>query len=327
MNVRILDCDGSVVSQPFAAELMAFGAAAVVDARALGPKLRIVAERRALAELRECLKALPKAGNEIFFMGSGDFHHLTVPLLERLDEDVVVVHFDNHPDWVRFPNTLNCGSWVCRALALPQVSRVITIGPSGSDLSRPQFKFANLAAIRSGRLELYAWQAEPTRLFGRSVDGPGVATEGGRLVWRNLRDEAWPDFVAELCGRLAGKRLWITFDKDVLSTDEAITNWDQGELRLNQVLLAIEALARNCPISGIDICGDYSPPRFHDLFRRFLSWTDRPTTSPSSADVLRVNDATNRIILNRLASFAGWHRPVAANDAEPAPPKTIGANH
>lgn len=300
LNVRILDCDGSVVSQPFAADLLRAGEATVVDVRDLATRLRIVASRSALAKLRQRLDVLHSINLEVFFLGSGDFHHLIFPLLERLTEEVVLVHFDNHPDWVRYPSTVNCGSWVNHALKLEQVKKVVTIGPCSDDLKKPQLKFANLSAIRAGDLEIYAWDAKPVRIFGAAIDGPGVRTRGSKLCWRNLSAEPWEGFVTELCQRLSGTSIWVTFDKDVLEIEDAVTNWDQGKMKLWQVLYAVEQLSLGSRIVGIDICGDYSLPRFSDPFRQFLSWIDRanPNVDPKAA--VQVNDMTNRKIISFL---------------------------
>src|SRR5689334_20738637 len=55
---------------------------------------------------------------KLWFMGSGDFHHISALLIETtlstLDDPVTVIHFDNHPDWVNFSKGMHCGSWVNR---------------------------------------------------------------------------------------------------------------------------------------------------------------------------------------------------------------------
>ena len=49
--------------------------------------------------------------------------------------------------------------------------------------------------------------------------------------------------------------LYISIDKDALSTDFAITDWDQGEMTLDG-LGAILTVARRHRLLGADICGD-----------------------------------------------------------------------
>ena len=68
--------------------------------------------------------------------GSGDFHHVSAILLERLAiaTPIDVVVLDNHPDNMRFPFGIHCGSWVRRVAALPQVRHVHVVGISSGDL-------------------------------------------------------------------------------------------------------------------------------------------------------------------------------------------------
>lgn len=50
--------------------------------------------------------------------------------------------------------------------------------------------------------------------------------------------------------------LYISIDKDVLSTDDAITDWDQGDMSLPTMLDMLSQLSVNRKIIGVDICGD-----------------------------------------------------------------------
>ena len=293
MRLRVLDLDNSVSGQPFLAGLVAAGEADYIDARDLAPRLRIVANRKALRELGGRMGAADAASPDVVFYGSGDFHHLTFQFLQQVDEPVTVVHFDNHPDWVRYPTTLNCGSWVARALECRNVCKVITIGPCSADLARPQLKGAALSAIREGRLEVHAWQAAPTRIWGAPVNAPGAMTLDGQLVWRNLAAEDWDGFLDEMVRALPNTAIWITIDKDVLASAEAFTNWDQGQMRVADVASAIRATAARRRIVGADICGDYSTPRYEDAFRSLLSWLDHPAITLPGANELAINDKTN----------------------------------
>lgn len=61
---------------------------------------------------------------EIFFVGSGDYHHLTLAFIADLKAPISLIHFDNHPDWVGFAPKRYCGSWVNRALNMPALKRI-----------------------------------------------------------------------------------------------------------------------------------------------------------------------------------------------------------
>ncbi|MDB5376710.1 MAG: hypothetical protein JWR00_1156 [Rubritepida sp.] len=303
MQCTVIDLDGSLTGQPALAAALASGEAKLVSARDLARRLRIVASRKALAELEARLAAVtdPDAPGRLIFYGSGDFHHLCAVFLRSLREPFLLLHFDNHPDWTTFPATMNCGGWVNRALEQPQLERVVTIGASGSDFVRPQLKWANFAAIREGRLEVHPWRAQGSWLLGRRIAARGCHTMGSgpfrRLIWHGIGLTRWPSFAEGLDRRLPALPLWVTLDKDVLRTAEAVTNWEQGRLSLQAILDLLARLGARRRILGIDVCGDYSPPTFGDPFRAFLSATDRPSISPDLAAARAVNDATNARIL------------------------------
>ena len=52
--------------------------------------------------------------------------------------------------------------------------------------------------------------------------------------------------------------LFISIDKDALSTDFALTDWDQGAMTLDQLLGYLSTLFKGHKIIGADICGDAS---------------------------------------------------------------------
>jgi arginase family enzyme len=298
MRLRVVDLDGAVTEQPTFAGLIEAGEAERIGARDLEQRLRILASRQAFRTLGERLGERGRVP-EVLFFGSGDFHHLTALFVSRHPEPVTIIHFDNHPDWVRYP-TINCGSWVNMALRSRNVAKVVTIGPCSDDLQNPEWKFANLPAMREGRLAVYPWRSNPTRLWGAPLTTPGGNTDGKRLTWRNLADESWSDFLDELVGSLTVPALWITIDKDVLRSGEAVTNWDQGGMALDHVVAALRRLANSFRIVGVDVCGDYSRPRLKDPLRAFLSWSDRPELPPHQADDLAVNDRTNARLVAAL---------------------------
>ncbi|MQT14852.1 hypothetical protein [Segnochrobactrum spirostomi] len=186
MRLCVLDLDGSVAAQPPLLARLAGGAGRSAALRDLAPRLRLAASRSAVASLLQRLDRLLAGGHgpEVIFYGSGDFHHLTAAFLMRRAKPITVIHLDNHPDWVTFPATLNCGAWVNRALENPNVVKVITIGPCSDDLAWPQLKGGNLAAIAAGRLEVYPWHHPPSRLVPFLPRPQALPTVGHRLHWQ-----------------------------------------------------------------------------------------------------------------------------------------------
>ncbi|MBS0582701.1 MAG: hypothetical protein JSS42_06310, partial [Proteobacteria bacterium] len=107
MNARpvILDFDRSVGELPDAL---------TIDLADWQEAIRFGCGNRTMEALARKLDAeLPRDYGTVF-MGSGDFHHLSWPLIRRLRdrERFQVVVFDNHPDNMRFPFGIHCGSWV-----------------------------------------------------------------------------------------------------------------------------------------------------------------------------------------------------------------------
>jgi hypothetical protein len=297
MQVKVIDLDGSVISQSCFARAGRALPATPIDASDLAFRTRILARRRCVADFMRRVGPLPAKRPEIVFYGSGDFHHLTAALLARHDTPLTVIHFDNHPDWVRVPASFNCGSWVNRALELRQVAKVITIGPCSDDLDNPERKTANLEAIRTGRLELYPWRAVSSRVRGAYGVGPSHVQSDGNIVWCNLDSRNWADFLADLTRRIATRALYVTIDKDVLMPAEAVTNWDQGRMALSKIIEALGVFAAAFEIVGIDICGDYSAPRFRDPLRFLLAAFDHPRGLRPTQPELAVNAATNARLL------------------------------
>ena len=98
----------------------------VVDARAWGPQLRFSAPQRLIAEFYK--EHETNLASPFLLYGSGDFHYLTALRLRSVARPIVVVSFDNHPDWDVRPPKWGCGGWVNRALELPHVRHVSVWG-------------------------------------------------------------------------------------------------------------------------------------------------------------------------------------------------------
>jgi arginase family enzyme len=255
-----------------------------------------------MQQVRERLVQADANGPAVTMIGSGDFHHLAVLLIERVREPVTVVHFDNHPDWVRWAPRWHCGSWVNEALQLTQVAKIITLGPCSDDLVRPQLKGGNLQALSSGKLVLLPWRHAPSRVWGRIADGAGHRQQDGHLIWRNLAD-AGNDNLEFILNQIETDAVWLTIDKDVLPESEALTNWDQGQMPLRAILDLIRGIGARKRIAGADICGEFSPPALRNPFKRIESLIDRPQRSADGAGLAR-NEAVNRELLAAICQVA-----------------------
>jgi len=298
--LNILDLDHSLTGQASIARLLDSGRARRLDLLDLGPKLRLWSSERTFRRFTERLRERPRHSGpapEIFFVGSGDYHHLTPAFLTDLPEPVSLIHFDNHPDWVHFAPRRHCGSWVNQALKLPNIERIVTLGPCSDDLQNPQIKGGNLGALKRGVLQLFPWQHPPSKVWGRVGDGAGHQQQENLLHWNNLADQDWSAFLERMIASLPTQAVWITIDKDVLASEDAATNWDQGQMRLSHLLQAIRSLAASKRIIGIDICGEFARPAFSNAFKRWEAKSDQPPAERwSETDLLR-NSATNQALI------------------------------
>lgn len=248
-----------------------------------------------LRRFREAVRAIESRLPDDYgtaFLGSGDYHHLSWPLIERkraLGPFEVVV-FDNHPDNMRFPWGIHCGSWVRRVALLPYVVRVRVLGISSGDVGAAHAWENYLTPLRQGKLEYWTVGVDTgwSRRLGlasafRDFDTPGALLD--RFV-DEQRDSTTP--------------VYLTIDKDALSPEVARTNWDQGRLLERDLVCGIDALAGR--IIGSDITGDVSEYRYSTWWKRKLSALDeQPAIDPAQlAEWQAQQHALNLRLLARI---------------------------
>jgi hypothetical protein len=300
MRPVFLNLDSALMRQPILRDRDSLA----IEARDLGPALRLWSRPKALEALRTRLQdRAPSTGPELIFAGSGDFHHVTPLLIERAmaandSRPVTVIHFDNHPDWVRFDNGMHCGSWVGRAARLPGVAKVITVGVCSGDIDRPETKRADLSLVTEGRVELYPY---------RVPDG-GPILRVGDQAWPSMEAMGEGGFADLLVSRIGTDAVYVTIDKDVLRADDAVTNWDQGQLSLDGLERLVRAVAARARLIGADVVGDWSPPRYGPgplsaLLKRGEAFLDQPRGVPTGADP-STNEAANLRLLSVFREVA-----------------------
>lgn len=304
VHLQILDLDGSVTAQTSLRDAATWQDVREIDLRDLGPRLRLWARTATIEAAR---RRLADAGvgidGTITLLGSGDFHHVASLLHERVAEPFTLVHLDNHPDWVRLAPRWHCGSWINRALELPNLARAVTLGPCSDDLVRPGLKGGNLAALASGRLVLYPWSHAPSRVWRRIADGPGHSWRRGWLHWRNLGERRLDEAIAEVIEQIPTDAVWISIDKDVLPEREVVTNWDQGQMPLDAVLETLREIRARRRVIGADICGEYAPPAHSNPLKRIEARIDQPQRHVDAAH-LAANERVNRALLSAIAGAA-----------------------
>lgn len=226
------------------------------------------------------------------FMGSGDFHHLTWPLVRRLrgKGPFQVVVFDNHPDNMRFPFGIHCGSWVRRVAALPFVSHVHVIGITSNDVGAAHSWENYLTPLYAGKLTNWCMDVD-TRWATRIGLGKAFKVFA-------TPDELVGQFVAML--KQLPQPTYLSIDKDALSPETARTNWDQGRLLETHINAVIDALAGR--IIGSDINGEVSAYEYSTAWKRWLSHADgqEPVPAAELAAWQEQQRALNRRLLARI---------------------------
>jgi arginase family enzyme len=215
--------------------------------------------------------------------GSGDFHYLSALWLRRLAQPVVLVSFDNHPDWDIRPPKWACGGWINRALELAHVQHVAIWGCGNFECWWPHNIFANRSAERHDRLEVHPWADDrPTKDRQRR----------GAILEQN-----WREHFERFAANLQGRDVYVTIDLDCLRVEQAVTNWESGQFAVADLEWALGKLRDHAQIIAGDICGAYSDPKFARWKQEFASNWDHPKLALPQADQIR---KTNLTTLQRL---------------------------
>lgn len=202
-------------------------------------------------------------------MGSGDYHHISLMLIERLKEQlkpkqqIQVVIFDNHPDNMRYPFGIHCGSWVSHAAKLPFISHVHVIGITSPDIGIFHAWENRLTPLLKNKLTYWCMEV--------NVNWAKKLGMKNAFLKFNSPNELITAFIAEQYHD--SSPVYLSIDKDVLSEEVVKTNWDQGKLKPYHLYDVIAAL--NDRIIGSDICGEISTFKYASRFKQFLSQLDQ----------------------------------------------------
>lgn len=177
----------------------------------------------AFKRIKQRLQKRKKRG--VTFIGSGNYHYVTYYLLSEVKEPFTLILFDYHTDMMEepSPSLLSCGSWVFTAIErLPLLKKGIVIG---------------------------------------------VHQELKKRIPQHLKQKVSIFTHEEIAGKVSclqsivsdipTRTVYISIDKDVLDITEAVTNWDQGDMRLVELVSMLHYIAKQKKICGVDICGEY----------------------------------------------------------------------
>lgn len=179
--------------------------------------------------LREKIAAFSPHG--IHFLDSGNYHYMTKLWTDQIKEPFSLLLFDRHTDLQSSSlfELLSCGSWVKYMLeGNPFLQQVLIVGPETSAL---EHDIAMLPAPMQERISFISLDPLPDNASDLL------------LSWIHQQGEI---------------PYYLSIDKDLLSLQDAVTNWDQGDVSLPTLLSLLTCLKEgNC--IGADICGECQP--------------------------------------------------------------------
>jgi len=255
MQPLILDFDASVQPLPDATS---------IALQQWQEAIRFGCTLNTLAKLGSEIEPVLAAGSHTTFLGSGDYHHITHLLIRRyakLGQPLQLVVFDNHPDNMRYPFGIHCGSWVNHVSRLPFLSCVHVLGITSPDVETAHAWENHLRPLRSGKVRYWC--------VGRDLGWTKYLGITGSRSYSSTSSmlDAFAAHIQTTTGPV-----YLSIDKDVLAADVVHTNWDQGVMRLEEMAAGIRLLRGR--LVGSDVTGEVSVYRYRSRFKRILSGLD-----------------------------------------------------
>lgn len=285
--VIILDVDGSVQAMP---------GQQLLPMADWQERLRFGCGPGVMRRFRRFLDEQLPAVYGTVMLGSGDFHHLSWPLIQRLDppQPFEVVVLDNHPDNMRYPFGVHCGSWVRRVAMLPLVSHVHVLGITSADIGADHAWENYRRPLREGRLSYWSIGVDVSWAHKAGLDAAFRAFDSADALVRAFVQQR----------KSAPRPVYLSIDKDVFDESVARTNWDQGCLKLAEARAIIESL-RAGGLVGSDITGEVSIHHYRSWWKRWLSSLDQqPDIDPAQLAAWQAQQqALNTELLELIGSL------------------------
>jgi arginase family enzyme len=254
--------------------------------------IRFGCSQRKLEEFASVLQPVLRDGQRPVFLGSGDFHHISLLLVRQAvaRQPCRVIVFDNHPDNMRFPFGVHCGSWVSHVASLPGVTHVDVVGITSLDVSAAHLWENRLRPLWSDRLTY--WCLNTSIVWARRF---GLDSAFRVFDSADALIEAF-----DLMVRRSPSPTYLSIDKDVLHPDVVRTNWDQGALLEAHLIAALGALMPE--LVGMDVTGEVSAHTYSTPWKRWLSARDgQPTLTAEQVASWQIDH--HRVNINLLATL------------------------
>lgn len=175
----------------------------------------------------------------IHFCDNGNYHYMSKIWTDRIHKPFNLIVFDHHPDMLppRFGDILSCGGWVKKVLQENKfVQHIILIGVADHLANELQDEIANyanrLTIVTESKLSSFNFKELNKILNNKQKQTNSISAYSNKTS------------------------LYFSIDKDVFSSEFAVTNWDQGSLSLESLKHIITELSHGKELLGIDICGE-----------------------------------------------------------------------
>jgi len=229
INLKVfnLDTDGSVKRQ----ELYKYFNINTVELKDIRNNLQFYADKRGIQECVKRINSYDWGSHNLYFLGSGDFHHLTLLTLEKVATPFILIIFDKHTDCSFLYPKYHCGNWMYYAAKLQLCEKVIHIGSTeGHGVLSRLMGISTL--VENGRIAI---------LRGEECDEPDYMDKFKRLISESNM-ESLP--------------VYVSIDKDVLLKSESPCDWDNGVMSM-AILGDMLSYITDCfEIAGVDITGE-----------------------------------------------------------------------
>lgn len=174
-------------------------------------------------EIRKRLE--PYSPRGIHFLDSGNYHYMTLFFTEKIHEPFSLVLFDHHTDMQKpmIEGMISCGSWAGEMLKKNHyLKQMILIGPAQ-----------------------------------KSLDGidPDLKEKLICISMEEVRRGETRKKIPQIDMKVP---IYISIDKDVLSSLYARTNWNQGDMPIDILKQLILEVFEHQKVIGVDICGECS---------------------------------------------------------------------
>lgn len=288
MSQTICNFSDVYENQPFMESLRRSGEATWIDLSGISGTDCYCDDEAVAVINAELNKAGCNDASGVHFIDNGNYHYMSKIWTDMVQEPFTLVVFDHHPDMQepRFGDILSCGGWVKKVLDENKfIDNVVIIGVADHLVKEIRSEIASHPT--GARNDKGAESNEQINLYIAEAN-QSCALRNDNITF--ICESEIANHTFHIPHFTSTHPLYISIDKDALSTDYAATNWDQGSLSLEHMKAIISAIAKDRKIIGVDICGeraqDFSGDEHHTL---------------QEADTL--NDRTNQELVEFMEKF------------------------